>query len=57
MASLSYALYEHVVYVYFDILLNLLSEHFVYEPLVCCPCVLQFEWHNFVTEESLARDK
>lgn len=55
--NLSYALYEHVFHVYFDITPNLLSEHFVYEPLVCCPYVLQSEWHNFTTGENLAYDK
>ena len=57
MANFLCPFHEHVVYVHFHDLSNLLGEHLVYKPLVCCPCVFQPKQHNFVVEESLARDK
>ena len=52
-----YALYKHVIYIHFDVSPNLWGKHLVYKPLVCCPCILQSEWHDFVAEESLPYDK
>lgn len=31
----------HVVYIYFDVPLDLVLEHFIHHPLICCPCVFQ----------------
>jgi len=51
------ALDEHVVHIYLYIPPNLLTEHLVYQPLVCGSCVLQAEWHDPVIIEPLASDK
>ena len=40
---------------YLDILFDLLEEPLVYEPLVHCPCILQFE--PLVAEKALAYDE
>ena len=57
MANFQHAFHKHVVYVHLHVSPNLLGKHLVYKSLVCCPDVLQLKWHDFVAEESLARDK
>ena len=54
---LFFTLYQHVIYIYLDISFDLSNEHLVYEPLVCCLCILQSEWHELVTKKVLACDK
>ena len=47
------ALHQHVIHINFHVPSNLGLEHFIHRPLVCCPCVLQTERHNFVAVEAL----
>ena len=40
-----------------NIPLNLMCEHLVHQPLIRGAWVLEFEWHYFVAEETLADDE
>ena len=51
------AFYQHVVNVDLNVSPNLMCEHLVHQPLIRGPCVFEFEWHNFVAEETLAGDE
>ena len=54
---LPYTLYQHVIHVNFHIPPNMMCEHFVHQPLIRSTCVLEPEWHHFVTEKALAGDE
>ena len=57
MIILPSAFYQHVFNVDLDIPLDLVREHFVYEPFIHRACVLKAEWHYFVVEEVLVGNK
>lgn len=50
-------LYHYVIYEHFNISPNLLDEHFVHEPLICCSRIFQPKRHNLVGKNPLAYDK
>ena len=57
MVIFPFTLYQHVVYVHFNILPNLLDEHFVHGPLIRRFCILQPKRHDLVAKKPLACDK
>ena len=54
MIFLPSAFYQHIVNVELHISFNLMYEHFVHEPLICCAHVLKAERHHFVAKKALA---
>ena len=44
---------QHVIYIDLHCLAYLLFEHFVHQPLVSCPDILQNKWHNLVAVKAL----
>ena len=54
MTFLPSVFYQHVINIDLDISPNLLCEHLVHEPLICCACVFEAKWHHFIAEEALA---
>ena len=57
MVILPNAFYQHVIHVDLNVSLDLMREHLVHQPLIRGPCVLEFEQHYFVAEETLVGDK
>ena len=57
VANFPHAFHKYVIYVHLHVSPNLLGKYLIYKPLVCCPCILQPKWHDFVAEKSLAHDK
>ena len=51
------AFYQYVFHVDLNVPPNLMFEHIVHHPLICGACVLEFKWHYFVIEETLANDE
>lgn len=44
----SEALNEHVVYIHFDRLTDVFSEHMIYQSLVCGTLIFKSEGHNLI---------
>ena len=57
MMIFSLTFYQYIVHIDLDIPPNLMCKHLVYEPLIRCSCVLEAEWHHFVTEKALVDDE
>ena len=49
--------FELVIDINFDVFAYLAMEHSIHKPLIGCPCALQSERHQLVTEESSADDE
>ena len=57
MVLFFFTLDEHIVHIYFHVLLNLFAEHLVYQSLVRGPRILQTERHDPVAVELLTGDE